>query len=230
MPRLTAPILRGRVLALAAVAAGLVALACNDASEPQPIDAYPYKVVIRTDNAGFDSLAFHWSSSALPVRFWAEDAGGLPTLVRSALDRWETAAGSSRFRGTLVGDSTTADVIVQLRYPPTPEFAVRRLGSLLARDCEGAADILLTPETKSVAIPMHIYVFSPFEASDPRFAACMDPTTTHEVGHTLGLFVHSPNSDDVMYRLPNAAVPSYRDRATVQILYRGESDFQSMRP
>jgi predicted Zn-dependent protease len=42
----------------------------------------------------------------------------------------------------------------------------------------------------------------------------------HEMGHVLGLAQHSPLSTDLMHELAGvAAIPTRRDRATLQALY-----------
>ena len=41
----------------------------------------------------------------------------------------------------------------------------------------------------------------------------------HELGHTIGLLQESPAPEDVMYPTVQVAVPSGRDRQTVQVLY-----------
>jgi len=44
-------------------------------------------------------------------------------------------------------------------------------------------------------------------------------TTAHELGHALGLFLHSSDPDDLMYGRPTADALSPRDVATLQTLY-----------
>ena len=45
---------------------------------------------------------------------------------------------------------------------------------------------------------------------------CLARVVTHEVGHTLGIGAHSPNSFDLMYAFPAVSAPSAGDRMTAQ--------------
>ena len=53
----------------------------------------------------------------------------------------------------------------------------------------------------------------------PETQACLALTLTHEIGHTLGIFRHSPHPEDLMYSNPTVAGPSERDRNTAEVLY-----------
>jgi predicted Zn-dependent protease len=53
-------------------------------------------------------------------------------------------------------------------------------------------------------------------------------TVTHELGHAMGLFKHSPNPNDLMAPDPVSG-PSTRDRNTVQQLYHFEADLTASR-
>jgi predicted Zn-dependent protease len=44
-------------------------------------------------------------------------------------------------------------------------------------------------------------------------------TTTHELGHAIGLLVHSTNPADIMYPTPRRSTLSADDRYTLQSLY-----------
>jgi hypothetical protein len=221
-PRRAARVPRAGLLA-AALAAGALGLACNDATEPLQIDAYGYRVAVPNSAGGTDSLAFHWSADALPVKVWVENAADLPALTRTALSRWSDAVGSGTFRGSVVADSADARIIVRFMQPPQAEFGVRRLGSALVQPCEGAADIFVDTDARAIDLPLHVYVFTGDDPTAPAIHACLDATLTHEIGHTIGLFQHSPHPEDVMYRLPTVAVPSVHDRATAFYLYKGPS-------
>jgi hypothetical protein len=217
-------------LVAAALVAGALGLGCNDATEPLQIDAYGYKVAVPNSSGGTDSLAFHWTSTDLPVKVWAEDAADLPALTGAALARWSDAVGSGSFRGSMVADSAQARIVVRFLQPPVAEFGVHRLGSALVQPCEGAADIFVDTDARTIDMPIHVYVFTGDDPAAPAIRACLDATVTHEIGHTIGLFQHSPNPEDVMYRLPTVATPTIHDKATAFYLYKGPSQLSPAAP
>ena len=47
-------------------------------------------------------------------------------------------------------------------------------------------------------------------------------TTTHELGHAIGIFAHSPVTTDIMYSDPAVSSLSSRDRATAEVAYHTE--------
>jgi predicted Zn-dependent protease len=51
---------------------------------------------------------------------------------------------------------------------------------------------------------------------------CLALTTTHELGHSIGIFAHSPVATDLMYPDPTVPGPSDRDRATAELAYHTE--------
>lgn len=51
------------------------------------------------------------------------------------------------------------------------------------------------------------------------------PVLAHEIGHSLGLYAHSPHDSDMM-GAPTQLVLSDRDRATLQLLYHTKPDVQ----
>jgi hypothetical protein len=223
-PRRTAhrTAVRATLLALAATA-GLAA-ACNDANDPLEIDTYPYKAVVPDGRGGFDTLAFRWEDEHLPLRVWAEDSHGLRELTETALARWDDALRNETFEATLVDDSSDAHIIVRFRQT-AGEFNVLRLQAQ-ARACRGEALIDIPAGNETVLIPIQISVFTGLDREDPDVQRCLDVTTTHEIGHAIGIFGHSPEPGDVMHDDPTAAVPTHRDVATVRTLYRGPSDLE----
>ncbi len=48
---------------------------------------------------------------------------------------------------------------------------------------------------------------------------CVARVTNHEIGHALGIFEESLNTDDLMFTMPVVRFPSRIDRNTVQTLY-----------
>jgi predicted Zn-dependent protease len=53
----------------------------------------------------------------------------------------------------------------------------------------------------------------------PGLDECIALTTAHEVGHSLGIFTHSPDPQDLMYSDPIISMISRRDRSTAELAY-----------
>jgi predicted Zn-dependent protease len=168
---------------------------------------------------GSDTLSFHWPQSRVPVRIWAEDTLNFSVNVQHGIDQWEAAFLYREFRAVMVTDSSVADVIVTSGIAPKGGFSVTRLESFLAPQCQGATDILLAPSGREIVPPIRVYVDPRFDPSSPGVDTCMALTTTHELGHSLGIFAHSPNPEDIMFGDPSVTTLSARDRATAELAY-----------
>jgi predicted Zn-dependent protease len=91
--------------------------------------------------------------------------------------------------------------------------------------CDGSTSATLLDQNR-LAGPLTIRVrwFSGFTATD--VANCLARVTAHEIGHSLGLFQHSPIPTDLMFGSPTVRAPSSRDRSTVHLLYHSAPDLQ----
>lgn len=202
------------------LAAAGVLLSCADIASPSRGNAYEWRRLV--GGAGtVDTLAFHWPGSALPVRFWAEDSLNVPAHVQRGIEEWEAAFLYGEFSGIMVSDSSTADVIVRVGIAPKGGFAITRLEAA-APECQGATDIELSAGGDQVIRPVRAYVDPRFTPDSPGVDECMALTTTHEIGHSLGIFAHSPNPDDIMYGDPVVSTLSPRDRSTAELAYHTE--------
>jgi hypothetical protein len=206
--------------ALIGLGLGLIA-ACGDASNPRPDDFYDWRMVTPSPSGtGVDSLTFHWTPDRLPVRIWVEDAAGMPGHVSAGLSAWARGVSQSRFNARLVNDSAGADVIV--RAAPAPfgtQFSRVRLARALAPECDGATDVFVSDDHTQLQLPVRIYVDPRTDPDAPGLEACLALTTTHELGHALGIWQHSDSTSDLMFADPIVSRPSDRDLATVQVLY-----------
>jgi predicted Zn-dependent protease len=168
---------------------------------------------------GDSTLVFRWPAGRMPVRYYAEPTGALRANVLASLTTWVNAFQCQEASFQLVTDSSRAEVIVRqvATLPPTDAGSV-----VLAADSVGACSGLTHgyfDSTNTLTGPMRTYV-APLGASDTAaLAACYRMVTTHELGHTLGLFAHSPNVADLMYPTPRRSTPSPDDRYTLQRLY-----------
>jgi predicted Zn-dependent protease len=203
------------------VASGPALLSCSDIAGPSRNIAYEWRRIVPTPT-GIDTLSFHWPQSRLPVRIWADDTLNLPAHVQHGIEEWEAAFLYGEFRAVVVSDSSVADVIVTSGIAPKGGFSVARLESSMAPECQGATDVELAASGHEILPPIRVYVDPRFAPSSPGVDACMALTTTHELGHSLGIFAHSTNPEDLMYADPVVATLSPRDRATAELAYHTE--------
>jgi len=204
--------------ALLLTLAGWALVSCADIAAPSRGNAYEWRRLL-SSGTGVDTFSFHWTAPDLPVKYWAQDSLNLPLHVQHGIDQWEAMFLYGEFKGVVVSDSNTADVIVTTGIAPKGGFLVIRLDSGMAPECQGATDIELTSTGQQIARPIRVYVDPRFAPGSPGVDECMALTTTHEIGHTLGIFAHSPNADDIMYADPSVATPSVRDRSTAELAY-----------
>jgi predicted Zn-dependent protease len=212
---------RRPILSLLCLSAGAALLSCADIAAPSRGNAYEWRRIVPAAS-GVDTLSFHWPRSSLPVKIWAEDSLNLPAHVQHAIGQWEAAFLYGEFTAVAVGDSNAADVIVQTGIAPKGDFSVTRLESRLAPECQGATDIELTASGQEILRPIRVYVDPKFAPTSPGVDSCMGLTTTHELGHALGIFTHSPDPADIMYADPVVSALSPRDRSTAELAYHTE--------
>ena len=199
------------------LSAGALLVACADIAEPSRGDAYEWRRIVAT-GSGPDTLSFHWDGAELPVRFWVEDSLNMPSHVQQGIAQWEAVFLYGEFSGTLVSDSSAADVIVRVGIAPKAGFSITRLAAT-APGCQGATDVELAPAGNQILRPIRIYVDPRFVPGSPGIDECMALTTTHEIGHSLGIFTHSPDPEDLMYADPVVSTISRRDRSTAELAY-----------
>ena len=200
-----------RLVALALGAAAAAACAVPDA----PSHTGGYAFDSNGDSTGY---VFHWPGSRLPVRFWAEPRGDLPALVQRGIGVWQDQFLYGEFTGTMVADSTHADVIftwsdsVPPAVPPDPGPPVKACGGLTETDSLVGNQIAGAFHS-SITI-LHV------GATAGQVEACVRRTVIHELGHDLGILSDdAPDSTDIMYFTPYVSLPSAADRTTMQVLY-----------
>ncbi len=194
-----------------------VTLACSDLVGPPRSDVYEWRRFLPTAT-GTDILSFHWPASSLPVKIWVEDRFGMPAHLTRAIDLWKEAFLYGEYDARVVADSNAADVIVLVPdgIPPLkgPSF---RLGAPAAPECEGATDIVLSPDGRGILLPIHIYLVARFNPATSDLSPCFALTSAHELGHSLGIFQHSPDPLDLMFSDPAVSRPSDRDIRTAEV-------------
>jgi hypothetical protein len=203
---------------LFALAGGIAALACADIASPSRADRYEWRRFVSTGPGTTDTLTFHWPKSRLPVRIWVEDTLNFPAHVQAGIGQWKAAFLYGEFDGMTVADSNTADVIVRAGSPVKGGFEVTRLESS-APECEGGTDFELPSGSHELTPPIRVFVNPRFDPSAPGVDQCLALTTTHELGHAIGIFAHSPDAGDIMFGDPVVTQLSARDRATAEAAY-----------
>lgn len=197
------------------------AMACSDASTPGGNDFYEWRLIVSAPGGGGDdSLSFHWPQNRLPVRIWIEDVAGLPADVVAGVGAWRRGLVQTQFDADVVTDSSTADVIVRAGVGPGAQFSTTRLRSALAPECSGATDLDISDDHTQLRLPVRVYIDPRSDPSAPGLQECLALTTTHELGHVLGIWRHSDNPDDLMFADPGVPAPSDRDLQTAQLAYR----------
>jgi len=219
------------------------AAACGDIATPIRNDFYEWRLVTPSPSGvGEDSLTFHWPANRVPVRIYVEDAASLPENVPKAVAAWRTAFLYHEFDATMVSDSSSADVIVRAGAAPGTQFARQavptpgagfqrmRLNSALAPECVGATDLDISDDHTQLRLPVRVYI-QPASAPDaPGLPGCLALTTTHELGHALGIWRHSGLATDLMYFDPRVDAPSDRDLATAEVIYHVPANIEAVGP
>lgn len=204
------------LLILAGVVAGL---ACADIASPARTDLYEWRRIVPTGTGTADTLSFHWPKSRLPVKVWVEDTLNLPAHVQGGIDQWKGAFLYGEFDAVTVSDSNAADIVVRAGTSVSGGFSVVRLGSMAAPECTGGTDFDLPPGSREFRPPIRVFVNPRFDPALPGVDECLALTTTHELGHAIGILAHSPTPSDIMYSDPTVPVLSARDRETAEAAY-----------
>jgi len=210
--------LRDHLPILFGLAVAGAALACADIASPSRADRYEWRRIVSTGPGTADTLSFHWPRSRLPVRIWVEDTLSLPSHVQAGIDQWRAAFLYNEFDAIVVPDSSTADVVVRAGSPVKGGFSVIRLASI-APECEGGTDFDLPSGSRELQPPIRVFINPRFDPATPGVDECLALTTTHELGHAIGIFAHSPVATDIMFGDPVVPALSPRDRATAEAAY-----------
>jgi predicted Zn-dependent protease len=185
--------------------------ACGTAVAPDRQQTYEFAEPL-------SGLTYHWTSDQLPVRYWvAPDAGAVREFVQEGLDAWSDQFLYGEFRGILVPDSADADVVVVVT-PPPPEGGPTN-DPPVPGACRGITRYELAPDENRLAGPFRVAIDWDVRYPDVDVVNCLERVTIHEIGHTIGIFGHSPNEADLMYAAPQVNRPSEHDRQTAEILY-----------
>lgn len=213
------------------VGLALAVLACSDIAAPLRNDFYEWRLFRPSaSGSGTDTIGFHWPQSRLPVRVWVEQSGALPGDIALAIATWRSAFLYGEYDATVVSDSSRADVIVRSGPAPGPKLSMTRLHSALAPQCEGATDLDVSDDHRTLRLPIRISIDPLSDPTAAGLGGCLTLTTLHEVGHSLGIFEHSTDPGDLMYVNPSVARPSARDFGTAELLYHVPATLEAVGP
>jgi hypothetical protein len=219
---------RARWVALGLIVGGG---ACSDIASPLRNDFYEWRLIVpKPSGTGVDSLTFHWPRERLPVRIWVEDNANLPANVPTAIAAWRAAFLYGEFDAAVVPDSAAADVIVRAGAAPGTQFSRARLHSALAPECAGATDLDLSDDHTQLRLPVRVYIDPHLNPDTPGLDQCLALTTTHELGHALGIWRHSNLATDLMFADPIVSGPSARDLATAELIYHLRANVEPVGP
>lgn len=211
--------IRSALPILPLLVAGYAGLSCADIASPSRSQFYEWRRITATGPGTSDTMSFHWPRSRLPVKIWTEDTFGLPSHVQHGIDEWRRAFLYGEFDAVRVSDSSVADVIVRAGNFAKNTLAVLRLEGSMAPECTGSTNFDLPPGSRELQVPIRVFVNPRFEPSVPGVAECLALTTTHELGHAIGILEHSPVATDIMYVDPVVSALSNRDRSTAELAY-----------
>ena len=212
---------RARALAFA-VLAGLAG--CQSVESPNRPEPYEFR-------ASPTDPIFHFPSSQLPVRFWAEPIGALPEYVELGMQTWAAQFLYGEFWGALVGDSLQADVIVRMPGPPPPNAPLTDEPPV--QTCDGITRIpdFVDDGSGQLRFEARIDIEMGWFSGEPSdIANCLARVTAHEIGHAIGIFNHSFDQNDLMAIPVTARRPTARDASTIQTLYHIQTDILPFQP
>ena len=157
----------------------------------------------------------------------------LPYLneIRYAMRTWETATdGKIRFQET--DTSEQADIRVNSTYTGNLSFLDTRLGTAnLTRLEQGTYTVSSTnpqaqrrdtDQSSNAAVDFTVEVVLVLESDGSTGELSQEEMRTvclHEFGHAIGLWGHSPNTDDVCHAMATAQHPTPRDINTLLKIY-----------
>ena len=195
------------------------ALALAGCSSESPAACFEPEATSYAFHVPYDTTRwFRWPANQYPVRVYAENTGALQQNTDSAIAVWVGAFRCGELSMVRWSDSTSADIVLRnppIQPPAPPAFMLAAGDS--TNGCRGRTDVD-TVSADIIVRPIRSYVW-PINGDSAATESCYHFVTAHELGHALGLFMHSLDPQDLMYTYPHRRVASVNDRYTIQILY-----------
>jgi hypothetical protein len=210
--------LRPAVPILSILSIGLLGLSCAEIASPSRTEAYEWRLITPSAPGTADTLNFHWPRSRLPVKVYTEDNLNLRAYVENGLRTWEAAFLYQEFTAEIVADSNVADIVVRIGLPSKAGLSYR-FRRVAAPECEGETEVDLPVASTVIRPPIRVFVNPRFDPGAPGVDECLSLTVTHELGHAIGIFSHSPDPADIMFSDPVVSALSESDRATAEVAY-----------
>lgn len=198
------------------LAALVLAAGCDGITPPDRTGGYVFRHTT--------GIVFHWPAARLPVRYWVPpDGGQAAEWIQAGIATWRAQLLYGEFDGVLVADSAAADVVVAVR-PPTPPTGAVTDAAVEPGACRGVTTFTVTDDFTRLAGPFVLELNWDGRFTDDAIVNCLYRVALHEVGHTLGIFAHSPEPGDLMAPVPLVRDPTLNDRRTVEALYHTPPD------
>ena len=210
-----------RLRAGVACALGAAVISCDAPSSTRPDFAYDPTTLSR-------GQLYRWASGR-QINVWAEVSTGLSTVdlggaVRQAITTWNAVPQFAEFKLSMASSINDADIVVYDRATTVPVSA----GSCTF-DPQGSAGYTYfcpsgaaptTAQKLSLAAggTSHVSVLIRVDRGRVTDQNGYVSLVTHEFGHALGIGGHSDSASDLMFGLPAVAIPTARDRRTLQYL------------
>ncbi len=175
----------------------------------------------------FNGKGARWPSDKIPLKIFFVPASSVPhyrkefkSTLEDAFNEW-TAATGGRLSWIEVPTADKADIVCV--WKDNPGAAVSEGGRMTPEGGQTSDGTWLFEHATVTLFALSKDPFSPNEELKPMSEEEAQWTCKHEVGHALGMYGHSSNSDDIMFyslSLKPVTQLSQRDKNTIMRVYQ----------